>query len=138
MSECIEWDGYRDHRGYGRRGTREAVRKYGTVLLHRQVWIDACGPIAPGLVVMHLCDNPACYRIEHLAVGTQAENLADMRRKGRARNGNEGKTQCPHGHPLSGENVYVTRRGGRWCRECGRRRARDRQRRYRAQGRAAA
>jgi hypothetical protein len=34
-------------------------------------------------VVLHLCDTPLCVRPDHLAIGTQADNLADMRRKGR-------------------------------------------------------
>lgn len=32
---------------------------------------------------MHLCDNPPCFRFDHLRLGTHAENLADMRAKGR-------------------------------------------------------
>jgi hypothetical protein len=36
--------------------------------------------------ILHRCDNPQCCNPEHLFVGTQAENMADMRRKGRGRN----------------------------------------------------
>lgn len=42
------------------------------------------GPIPSGICVMHLCDNPACYEITHLKLGTRADNNADMRSKGRA------------------------------------------------------
>jgi hypothetical protein len=35
------------------------------------------------MVVMHACDVPACCNPDHLSVGTQKENLADMRAKGR-------------------------------------------------------
>lgn len=34
-------------------------------------------------VIMHSCDNRACINIDHLKLGTQAENLLDARRKGR-------------------------------------------------------
>lgn len=34
-------------------------------------------------VVMHACDNTACFNPNHLAGGTQADNLADMTAKGR-------------------------------------------------------
>jgi HNH endonuclease len=56
------------------------------MLVHQWVWEHHNGPIPKGKVVMHICDNPPCYRYEHLRLGTQAENLDDMRAKGRAVN----------------------------------------------------
>lgn len=53
------------------------------VYAHRYAWVLANGPIAPGLVVCHTCDNPPCINVDHLFIGTQADNVRDMYAKGR-------------------------------------------------------
>lgn len=50
---------------------------------HRWAWEDEHGPIPKGLCVLHRCDVPACVRPDHLFLGTQVENIADMFAKGR-------------------------------------------------------
>ena len=37
------------------------------------------------MVVCHRCDTPACINPQHLFLGTQAQNLQDMWRKGRGK-----------------------------------------------------
>lgn len=45
----------------------------------------ANGPIPPKLGVLHRCDTPACCNLEHLFLGSQADNMRDASRKGRFR-----------------------------------------------------
>lgn len=85
VGECIEFTGCMNATGYG--VVKVGGRKGRVMLCHRVTYEALVGPIPKGQVVMHLCDNPACCNIEHLRVGTQADNLADMHRKGRATGG---------------------------------------------------
>ena len=119
MTPCRVWRGS-NNRGYG---TRRIDGKM--VYLHRWVVAQIHGWEAiEGKVVMHLCDNPGCYRYDHLRIGTQAENCADRDQKGR--NGHRNKTHCPQGHPYDEENTRIDSRGKRKCRACDRNYQHDR------------
>jgi hypothetical protein len=76
-------------------------RPYGaiTISTHRLAWELVNGPIPEGMHVLHRCDEPRCCNPDHLFLGTQAENMADMHRKGRSRNQYTGKSKAP-GPPL--------------------------------------
>jgi len=81
--ECWEWKGYRERDGYGRYWFGD--HKF---LAHRTAWVLTHKKVVPpGLVVMHICDNPACCNPNHLKVGTQTQNIADMVQKGRSARG---------------------------------------------------
>ena len=41
------------------------------------------GPVPPGKVVRHRCDNPPCRNVDHLLLGTHGDNVRDCIARGR-------------------------------------------------------
>jgi len=81
LDACWPWTGPLTTHGYGHvlfHHVRDA---------HRVAWTLTNGPIPKGMHVCHHCDNPPCCNATHLFVGTHADNLADMRAKGRGSGG---------------------------------------------------
>lgn len=79
-SGCFLWEGCVNRCGYG------VVRWLGEArLAHRVAYTLQHGDIPPGAAICHRCDNPGCVNHEHLFCAPQAENVADMDRKGRRR-----------------------------------------------------
>ncbi len=80
---CWLWTAYVDDYGYGQMGKNadDLIRT------HVASWFLHFGPVPNGLCVCHTCDTPACVRPDHLWLGTKADNLADMRNKGREGHG---------------------------------------------------
>lgn len=66
--------------------------KYAQLRSHRVAWMLANRSTlaanreinADSVIVIHKCDAPACCNPDHLATGTQAENIQDAVAKGRA------------------------------------------------------
>ena len=97
-TQCWEWRGAKNPRGYGRvAGHRK--------MAHRVAYELVCGPIPPGKLLRHKCDNPACCNPKHLVPGSHQDNMTDMvARKRAARGVRNGRTS------LSTEDVAYIRK----------------------------
>ncbi|MHC6083214.1 helix-turn-helix domain-containing protein [Ralstonia solanacearum] len=80
---CWLWTGAKNACGYGVLG--RGRRSEGLIRAHRLAY-----QLFHGIVlersqhVLHRCDTRVCVNPEHLFIGTQQDNMCDMRSKGRA------------------------------------------------------
>lgn len=105
---CWLWNGALMNSGYGRFRKR---------LAHRFSYAIANGGTPGGLCVMHTCDTPRCVRPDHLVLGSNIDNLADMTRKGRRRWADSNRpfaSHCQRGHARTPDNVN----GDGACKTC--------------------
>jgi len=114
---CWLWTGGTKGKGYGGCG-----RYHPSGYAHRASYELMVGPIPEGLQIDHLCRVRNCVNPDHLEAVTCRENL----RRGVGVIGvNCAKTECIHGHPLSGPNLYVRPSGKRECIACDNRRHKE-------------
>jgi hypothetical protein len=75
---CHLFNGHRNDDGYAR------ISKDGKlVFVHREIFKKHNPEVEITGVVMHTCDTPNCINPKHLRHGTQADNVKDMKDKGR-------------------------------------------------------
>ena len=116
-ADCWIWTASTLGRGYGAVQPKKGKPRTGA---HRFSWALHNGRWpAPGMVIMHSCDNPKCVNPKHLTEGTYRENSHDCVRKGRHVPFRPlPKTHCPSGHPLTDDNVQIVMSRGVECRRC--------------------
>lgn len=109
---CWNWRGPKSHRGYGRFSAAGH-----TFIASRFSAFVAGIPNPEGKpLVCHSCDNPSCVNPSHLWWGDGFDNMSDAASKGRIHF--QRRAHCPHGHPLSGDNLRIVKGNQRRCHAC--------------------
>lgn len=94
--QCILWEKGKDDEGYGMAWSKGQSRR-----ASRLAWELFRGPIPKGVFVCHSCDTPPCINIDHLFLGTPADNTHDALAKGRLHGTHHGNGLQGEQHPMS-------------------------------------
>jgi hypothetical protein len=110
--ECWGWDGGLSQTGMG--CNMFFMRLDGAPAGYqacRVSWAHHHGTDPEGFFIRHTCGNHGCANPRHLLA--EAHETAPTDRPVVAR-----RTECVHGHKLTGGNLYVSPKGHRSCRRC--------------------
>jgi hypothetical protein len=118
-TECWEWTGCLTGAGYGQIGIQHPTKGYVSEYAHRVAYEWLVGPVPEGCELDHLCRVRKCINPFHLEAVPHIENVL----RGAAPNIIRSlRLICKRGHPLRGDNVYISAKGLRSCiicrREC--------------------
>ncbi len=114
-NECWPWTACRTSDGYGQISEGTPSRKM--LGAHCVSYEIHNGSIPPGegyhgTCVCHTCDNPPCVNPAHLFLGTIADDLRDMRKKGRGytpKREAHGRAKLTEGQVIEIRRDYVKR-----------------------------
>jgi hypothetical protein len=126
-SGCWIWQGHRNANGYGRVGIAGSTDR-----VHRVVFRAYGTPIPDGMVLDHICHDPAtcaggptcthraCANPLHLTLTTRARNRAADRSSPSGAGAGWARTgRCKRGHDVTDPANLIRRSdGGRQCRAC--------------------
>ncbi|HEX7276037.1 MAG TPA: hypothetical protein VF244_01560 [Acidimicrobiales bacterium] len=113
---CWRWAGSHTHDGYARIQAKVIGKGWVGARLHRLLYViqhEGEDPVS----LHHACHHRWCVNPDHLVPTTPQEHRAEHHRQ----------TECPKGHPLSGDNLLVKPDGRPRCRAC----ANERNKQYR-------
>jgi len=114
VDECINWEGSVLRSGYGQL-THEGKHQ----VAHRFFFEKYVEQIAPGMWVLHKCDNRLCVNPKHLYQGTPIDNRADMLDRSRWNHPWRKRSTCAKGHDYETGGFYLSKSdGSRVCRTC--------------------
>lgn len=101
--DCLVWTRYCHTGGYG------YMRIKGRAcFVHRLAWELMNGPIPKGLWVLHKCDNPPCFNVNHLFLGSHIDNERDKINKNRQAIGSRhGRSKLTEEDVISIRNNYA-------------------------------
>jgi hypothetical protein len=103
---CWEWQGAKASNGYGQFKSKNNDNFKTSP--HKFIYEYLNGPVPAGKELDHKkCNNRICCNPKHLKVVTHPENVKRNRKK-----------KCKHGHPMTEQNIYVSKAGKRFCRKC--------------------